>query len=343
MFNQIFWDDSTQRYRSLWRLIFQIFLLLVIFIPLVYLSVIPGMVIFIRQGGTLETFSTATLEAASLANQTVQALSSLAILAAMVLSVWLAGKFADKRPFASFGFHLNRAWWLDFVFGLVLGAGLMILIFAVELSAGLIKITNRFYTPVTDSPFWLSILSALVIYISVGIYEELFSRGYQLRNTAEGFAFLDPKWAVILSTLLTSLLFGLLHANNPNATAVSTFNLFIAGIFLAWGFLLTGELALPIGLHITWNFFQGNVFGFPVSGQGNAPTFIAIEQSGSTVITGGQFGPEAGLAGLAAILLGSLLIAGWVRWRYGRVQPFSHLTILTLNDKKEDTIEAEIN
>jgi hypothetical protein len=46
---------------------------------------------------------------------------------------------------------------------------------------------------------------------------------------------------------------------------------------------------------------------------------MAIQQGGPDVWTGGVFGPEAGLLGAAATLLGGLLIVGWVRWRYGRV------------------------
>ena len=153
------------------------------------------------------------------------------------------------------------------------------------------------------------------------MHEEFFSRGYQLKNLAEGFNGLwglGPRGAVLVATFVSAIIFGLLHAGNPNATWVSTFNIFLAGLFLALGYVLTGELALPIGLHMGWNFFQGNVFGFPVSGTGaNATTFIAIHQGGNPLVTGGAFGPEAGLIGIAAMLLGSLLIIGWVRMQYG--------------------------
>jgi hypothetical protein len=52
---------------------------------------------------------------------------------------------------------------------------------------------------------------------------------------------------------------------------------------------------------------------------------IAIRQGGPTVWTGGAFGPEAGLIGLLAILLGSVLIVGWVRRTRGRVAWQTHL------------------
>jgi hypothetical protein len=94
----------------------------------------------------------------------------------------------------------------------------------------------------------------------------------------------------------------------------------VAGLFLGLGFILTGELAIPIGLHITWNFFQGYVFGFPVSGIGRTTSFIGINQGGPDLWTGGAFGPEAGLIGLLAMLLGSLLIGLWVRLLYGKVR-----------------------
>lgn len=116
-----------------------------------------------------------------------------------------------------------------------------------------------------------------------------------------------------------SLLFGFLHANNLNATLTSSLNLALMGLFLGLGFILTGELAIPIGLHIAWNFTQGYVFGFPVSGSNEGLSLLATHQSGPTIWTGGAFGPEGGLIVVLAALLGMLLVYGWVRWTRRRV------------------------
>jgi membrane protease YdiL (CAAX protease family) len=86
------------------------------------------------------------------------------------------------------------------------------------------------------------------------------------------------------------------------------------GLFLAFGYLRTHQLWLPIGLHIGWNFFEGTVFGFPVSGLGY---FRLIEQTslGPEIATGGAFGPEAGLVILPVTLLGAVLIYVFTRNR----------------------------
>jgi uncharacterized protein len=111
-----------------------------------------------------------------------------------------------------------------------------------------------------------------------------------------------------------------LHAANPNATPISTLNIVLAGLMLGFGYVLTGELAIPIGLHITWNFFQGAVYGFPVSGFGDfGPALLTTEQGGPELWTGGSFGPEGGLLIPAVMLLGMSLVALWTRLRTGKV------------------------
>jgi membrane protease YdiL (CAAX protease family) len=234
----------------------------------------------------------------------------------------VVGRFLDRRPVADFGFHLNGGWFVDLGFGMFLGAFLMTGIFLVQLLIGWTSVSDTLVVVGSGNSFVLAILPPIAIFLCVGIYEEAFSRGYQLRNIAEGLNYpaLGPRTAIILALVLTSAFFGLLHASNPNATAISTFNIALAGLLLGAGYVLTGELSIPIGLHITWNFFQGNVYGFPVSGlETFGATFIDTQQAGPDLWTGGPFGPEAGLLGLLAMLTGTLLIALYTKARTGKL------------------------
>jgi CAAX protease family protein len=303
----IFWNAEQRRVRALWRICA---LLAIFVVSTLVFSLLFGLVAVGLSGGSLDPTATAVIVAGSAA----------ALLAAL-LGIWLAGRFLDRRPFADFGFHLVRGWWLDLGFGLVLGALLMSAIFLAERAVGWVAIAGTFWRPNSSQPFALAILAPLSIFLCVGVYEELLTRGYLLRNLAEGFNVrrLSPRAALILAWAVSSAMFGLAHAANPNATVVSTLSIALAGLFLGLGYVLTGELAIPIGIHITWNFFEGNVYGFPVSGGARQATFIAIEQRGPELWTGGAFGPEAGLISIVALLVGSLLIVLWVRQRRGTV------------------------
>ncbi len=125
---------------------------------------------------------------------------------------------------------------------------------------------------------------------------------------------ISASWGLALAVLLPTLVFAARHANNPHATTISTLNTVLGGGMFALGYVLTGELALPIGLHIAWNFLLGSVLGLPVSGI-RAPALLATAQRGSDLWTGGAYGPEGGLLGTLAFLLGSVLILVWARRR----------------------------
>lgn len=293
-----FWNRDERRVRALWRILLH-------GLGFILLSVFLTSLVFRLS--------------AYLPDSLIGLLTEAAILLSSLLILWLAGKLLDRRPFADYGFHLNRQWWLDLGFGLFLGAFLMAVIFLVELGAGWVSVTETLLSrPASILP---ALLPPLATFIQVGISEEILSRGYHLRNMAEGFHWrrINPRAALLLGYLLSSSLFGLLHLANPNATGISTFNIALAGLFLGLGFVLTKSLAIPIGVHITWNYFQGNIFGFPVSGTETESSLISIQQGGPDLMTGGVFGPEAGLIGLAVMFLGCLLTAAWVKWQHGKV------------------------
>jgi hypothetical protein len=139
----------------------------------------------------------------------------------------------------------------------------------------------------------------------VAINEELLARGYLLQTLAQGLG--RP-----LAVFVSSSLFALGHLFNPNASPVAVAGLLFAGLLLASAYLVSGRLWLPIGLHQSWNFFLGPIFGFPVSGIGNGGLLRPMAV-GPDLLSGGEFGPEASLIGVAAELLGMVVL-----WLLGR-------------------------
>ncbi|MFC7158098.1 type II CAAX prenyl endopeptidase Rce1 family protein [Halomarina halobia] len=92
-------------------------------------------------------------------------------------------------------------------------------------------------------------------------------------------------------------MFGALHAANPGATVVSVLGVSLAGVWLALGYVLTGELAIPIGAHVSWNFFLGPIYGFPVSGNRVSPSLVRVQEIGPDVLTGGRSAPRPAWSG----------------------------------------------
>ncbi|MEN6411039.1 MAG: type II CAAX endopeptidase family protein [Anaerolineaceae bacterium] len=352
-----FYNKSEHRVRALWRILIQA---VVFFVGQILLSVVIGLIaavaVLLSGQYAQEVLSTPGMfiniyAQVIYSSPVLWFITPLINLASMLLSVWFAAKVLDHRPFKDFGFHFNRQWWKDMVFGLALGALLMILIFAVELASGWVTVTGYLQNLYNGIGFWLGMAQSLLLYICVGIYEEMLSRGYELRNLAEGLNFKrlgGARGGLLLAYALSSIVFGMLHLGNANTTWVSTLNLVIAGLLMGLGFILTGNLAIPIGLHITWNFFQGNVFGFPVSGTAKGASFIGIQQGGPDLFTGGAFGPEAGLVGVAAMLIGAGLIFWYVRSSRGKLELCDRLAVYTLPQQPsveppEEPVEGEEN
>jgi len=221
-------------------------------------------------------------------------------LPAITLATWIARRYLDRRSFLSLGLDFDRRARSQLILGILIPLPLFGLIYLVEWAAGWLRFDAFSWQTLGWGGTLLGLSFGVMVFLAVGFYEELLSRGYQLQNLAES---IGAGWAIAL----TSLIFAVLHAANPGAGWQSTVGIFLAGLFLAYAWLRTKRLWLPIGLHIGWNFFQGTIFGFPVSGTGG---FHLVGQSvdGPALITGGAFGPEAGLTGFLAMGLGALLV-----------------------------------
>lgn len=236
---------------------------------------------------------------------------------AVVVATLLAGRYLDRRPLADLGLGADGDWWRDLWAGLALGGLLQTGIFLTTLGAGWTRVER-----VGGPDLVAGLALGALLMAAVGFYEELWFRGYYLTNLAEGLRALptvDARRATLWATALTSVGFGLLHGTNPGATAVSSTLVAVYGAYLALGYLLTGDLALPVGFHAAWNYVQGFVYGFPISGIEHGASLLTTETTGPEVLTGGRFGPEAGLVGLGWVVLSLPLVWWWVSRTRGEV------------------------
>ena len=137
----------------------------------------------------------------------------------------------------------------------------------------------------------VSLVKSLFQFLVVGVGEEVLFRGIVFRM-------LDERWGTLAALVLSSLLFGFLHITNDNATVWSSIAIPIeAGLLLGAAYKWSGSLWLPIGIHWAWNFFQGPVFGFAVSGNETC-SLISPVIEGPVWMTGGDFGAEASVPAL---------------------------------------------
>ncbi|HEX5808821.1 MAG TPA: type II CAAX endopeptidase family protein [Anaerolineales bacterium] len=215
-------------------------------------------------------------------------------------AIYLTRRLIDRRTFTSLGFALNRRAGLDILLGILITCVLIGAIYLIELSAGWLRSTSFAWQTEAPSMVMYQTLRYFVIYILVAWNEELVYRGYILQSLASGF---NLRWGILIS----SLYFGMEHLSNPNSTWMAAAGIFVLALLFAYAYVRTGQLWLPIGMHLGWNFFQSTVFGFPVSGH-DRPSLFHITVSGPEVWTGGAFGPEAGLVILPICVLGAIMI-----------------------------------
>ena len=204
---------------------------------------------------------------------------------AVMFCLWLFMKFIDRKPLMSLGLKYE-GFQQDFKFGLILGAGLIAIGFFSLFILGYVRVESFSF------PF-LDIVLYFILFVVVAFHEEIMLRGYILRSLMESMN-------RYLALAISSLIFMTVHLLNPNISFLGAVNLFLAGIVLGIYYVHKSNLWLPIGMHLTWNFFQGPIFGFEVSGI-KSQSLIKQTVNGSDLITGGKFGFEASL--LATVLI----------------------------------------
>jgi membrane protease YdiL (CAAX protease family) len=207
----------------------------------------------------------------------------------------------EKRSFRDLGFHLGPRWMAEFLSG-TLGGILLIL-----LTALLVKGLDGFHWERSAGVGARQLLTAAAIFLGVGFNEEIIARGYPFQRLVEG----AGPW---VGQLVFAALFALGHWGNPGmhgATKVwATTNIALAAILLGFCYLRTRSLALPIGVHLGWNWAQGSLLGFGVSGTTDIPgAWTPVFHGRPEWLTGGAFGLEASL--ICTLVCGVAILGLW--------------------------------
>jgi membrane protease YdiL (CAAX protease family) len=226
------------------------------------------------------------------------------MLGSALLAGWAMVVFVDRRAPGALGFAADPAAVKDSAAGLGIGGAMLaaaVVLLAVARMA-------RWVADEGSMPEYVAALATSFVFFAVAAAaEEAVFRGYAFQALVRGVGV----WPAMVGS---SVLFALLHANNPNVTPVALANIFLAGVMLAVAYLRTRSLWFATAVHLGWNWTMASLLDFPVSGIVMDMPLYTARETGPDWVTGGTFGPEAGLAASLTIVAGGV----WM-WRTRRL------------------------
>jgi uncharacterized protein len=179
--------------------------------------------------------------------------------------------------------------------GITIGAGMIILTYLILYAIGVVQ----FQTGTGFTGLAIAILKPAVI----GTLEELIFRAILFR-------ILQHMTGTLVAVTISAALFGLAHIGNPGVTPLAIAFLSIEmGVFLALVYVLTRSLWIIAGIHMSWNFALGFIFGSDVSGLDSSNGLLFTSFKGHELLTGGAFGAEASIVTLGISVIAILVTA----------------------------------
>lgn len=213
-------------------------------------------------------------------------------------AVFFFRKLVDRKTIKSLGFRFFN------YEGHAL-TGLLAALFV--LSAGTLIFIGFGFLHFVDLQFYpKDLMLYALIMLLVAVSEETIVRGYILNNLLDSF----PKWVALV---ISALLFALLHLLNPDFNWLGMLGIFTGGLLLGLNYIYTRNLWFGMALHFAWNFLQGPIFGYKVSGLETDPLLVQ-SINGPAWFTGGPFGFEASL--LSSLLICPVIV--YLFFKYSR-------------------------
>lgn len=234
-------------------------------------------------------------------------------------AMWLLRKLLDRKSIMSLGYQWRskhgvkchgsdipcnvphpasaqlpsvKCYGMDILWGFLLGMGLIAVGTVFLLAIGSIEVVGTSFSPI-------HFIGTFIMFIGVAIGEETCFRGYILSNLMDSM----NKYVALF---VSAILFSVPHLINPHPSVMSFLGVLFAGLLLGAAFIYTRNLWFPIGIHLSWNFFQAMV-GFNVSGTEN-PSYLILKYPEYNIINGGEFGFESSLVCLVLLALATAVV-----------------------------------
>lgn len=218
------------------------------------------------------------------------------VTAAETLVAVIYCRYIEKRSLRSMGFTKQNLF-MSYAKGYVLGAAM------ISAACGICVLTGNMRLAVSGTVNMALLIAFFAGYIVQGMAEEVLVRGYFMVSLANS---LKMKNAAAVSALVSAVFFTAMHMQNPGMTLLPFVNIMLAGIFFAVYILRADNIWGACAAHSSWNFFQGHIIGSNVSGISTSVSVLVPEINGSSIITGGAFGLEGGLA-VSAVMTAAIL------------------------------------
>jgi membrane protease YdiL (CAAX protease family) len=216
-----------------------------------------------------------------------------------VISVGIFRLWIDRKGLKDLGWS-PEGFTGEAVIGLFMGPAIIGIAALLMLLAGHLDWTDIVWDP-------SSLFVSLGLMAIIAFSEELVFRGYILGNLMESFS---NKWVALI---ISAVLFAGFHFTSPAIHTLAVINLFLAGLLLGANYLYTRNLWFSFFFHFSWNFFQGPILGFRVSGL-TFPSLLQAETKGDLFITGGDFGLEGSILTTVTAFIAFFLVV----WAFER-------------------------
>lgn len=205
-------------------------------------------------------------------------------------------KFLEKRSLHSMGFTKKRLFF-DYGVGLLTGFAMISACVFISWTGG--ALTYKGFTFENNTGILFAFLLGFIVQ---GMSEEVLLRGYLMISVA-------ARNSIALAVFTNSVLFALLHIFNSGISVLAIINLTLFGVFASLYVLKTNSIWGICALHSMWNFAQGNIYGIRVSGiDTGVSVFSFIPKEEGTLLNGGKFGLEGGLAVTTVLCISIIVI-----------------------------------